>query len=104
MGRQFPSLISAFLEVIITSLFPLLVFPNETDRFHVLSITEKNNLLPGNSQDHVISFGALSMYLYEEEMEKALQGAIRIAKPCGHLCFTHFVEPLEFLKVPYLSQ
>ena len=48
--------------------------------------------------DHVISFGALAMYLYEEEMEKALEEAIRIAKPGGRLCFTHFIEPRGVLK------
>ena len=74
------------------------VFPNEAEHFHVFSMTKRNDLIPNNSQDHVISFGALAMYLYREEMEKALKEAIRIAKPEGHLCFTHFIEPSGKLK------
>ena len=69
------------------------IFPNEKDNFYVLTMTEKNNRLHDNSYDHVISFGALGMYLYKDEMEFALREAIRIAKPGGRLCFTHFIEP-----------
>ena len=74
------------------------IFPNEKDNFYALSMTEKNNRLQDNSYDHVISFGALAMYLYKDEMELALREAIRIAKPGGRLCFTHFIEPDGVLK------
>ena len=33
------------------------------------------------------------MYLYEDQMEVALREALRIVKPGGHVCLTHFVEP-----------
>ena len=69
------------------------VFPKEGHNFYVVAMTQKNDFLPDNSQDHVVSFGAFAMYLYEDEMEIALQEAIRITKPGGHMCFTHFTEP-----------
>ena len=40
-------------------------------------MTEKNTLVPDNSQDVVISFGAFAMYLYKEDMEVALAEALR---------------------------
>ena len=69
------------------------IFPGEPNNFFVASMTKKNDAIPDNSKDHVISFGALAMYLYKEEMLKALEEALRITKPGGHLCFTHFIEP-----------
>ena len=69
------------------------VFPDEAPNFYVMPMTQKNEFLPDNSQSHVISFGAFAMYLYEDEMEVALQEAIRITKSGGHMCFTHFTEP-----------
>ena len=88
------------------------VFPREAENFYVLSMTKKNDLIPENSQDHVISFGALAMYLYKDQMEEALQEAIRIIKPGGRMCFTHFIEPggkrkwsiIEPVKKSYWSQ
>ena len=68
-------------------------FRNEADQFRVLSMTEKNDKVMDDSIDHVISIGAFAMYLYIEEMELALKEAIRITKPRGKMCFTHFVEP-----------
>lgn len=68
-------------------------FPNESSHFYVLSMTQKNDYTLNDSKDHVISFGAFAMYLYREEMKKALEEAIRIARPGGHICFTHFIEP-----------
>ena len=61
--------------------------------FYHFSMTQKYEFLSHNSQDHVISFGAFAMYLYKDEMETSLQEALRIVKPGGHLCYTHFVEP-----------
>ena len=40
-------------------------------------MTEKNNAVPDNSQDVVISFGAFAMYLYKSDMELALIEALR---------------------------
>ena len=48
--------------------------------------------LENNSQDHVISAGALGMYLYKNEMITAIKEAVRMTKPGGSLCFTHFLE------------
>lgn len=47
--------------------------------------------LENNSQD-VISAGALGMYLYKNEMITAIKEAVRMTKPGGSLCFTHFLE------------
>ena len=69
------------------------IFPKEASRFYVLSMTQKHDLIPNDSIDHVISFGALAMYLYEDEMKITLEEAIRVTKPGGRLCFTHFIEP-----------
>ena len=80
-----------------------LIFPSEANNFYVASMTEKNNLIPDNNKDHVISFGALAMYLYKEEMLRALEEALRIAKPGGHLCFTHFIEPTGKAKYSILE-
>ncbi len=32
------------------------------------------------------------MYLYKNEMLKAIKEAVRMTKPGGSLCFTHFIE------------
>ena len=40
------------------------VFPEDSDQFYVISMTDKNTFVPDNSQDIVISFGAFAMYLY----------------------------------------
>ena len=69
------------------------LFPKDATQFHIISMTKKNERISDNSKDHVISVGAFAMYLYVDEMEMALKEAIRITKPGGHLCFTHFVEP-----------
>jgi len=53
-------------------------------------------LPPGAEQrsfDHVVSFGALAMYLDRDEMAVALHTATRMVRPGGSFCFTHFVEP-----------
>jgi ubiquinone/menaquinone biosynthesis C-methylase UbiE len=74
------------------------IFPKETSNFYVSTMTEKNDNISDNSKDHVISFGAMAMYLYIEQMLTAIKEALRISKPGGHLCFTHFVEPNGVLK------
>lgn len=48
--------------------------------------------LENNNQDHVISEGALGMYLYKNEMITAIKEAVRMTKPGGSLYFTHFLE------------
>ena len=52
-------------------------FPEESNHFYVISMTEKNNFVVDNSQDIVISFGAFAMYLYKDDMELALIEALR---------------------------
>ena len=53
------------------------VFPEDSDQFYVISMTDKNTFVPDNSQDIVISFGAFAMYLYKEDMELGLTEALR---------------------------
>ena len=53
------------------------VFPEDSDQFYVISMTDKNTFVPDNSQDIVISFGAFAMYLYKEDMVVALTEALR---------------------------
>ena len=57
-------------------------FPEEDNHFYVISMTEKNNFVPDNSQDIVISFGAFAMYLYKDDMELALIEALRYHTVC----------------------
>ena len=52
-------------------------FPEESNHFYVISMTDKNNFVSDNSQDIVISFGAFAMYLYKDDMELALIEALR---------------------------
>jgi ubiquinone/menaquinone biosynthesis C-methylase UbiE len=68
-------------------------FPKFADNFYHLSMTSANEKVPDSSQDHVLSFGALGMYLYREEMTAAVAEAVRILKPGGGMCLTHFIEP-----------
>ena len=68
------------------------VFLTDAENFIILPMTQKNDFLSDSSQDHVVSFGAFAMYLYEQEIEVALQEAIRITKPGRHMCFTTFTE------------
>ena len=65
------------------------IIPN--GNFFCQNMTERHNI-PSNSQDHVISVGALGMYLFKEEMLIAIKEAVRMTKPGGSLCFTHFIE------------
>ena len=53
------------------------VFPEDSDQFYVISMTDKNTFVPDNSQDIVISFGAFAMYLHKEDMVVALTEALR---------------------------
>lgn len=69
------------------------VFPRFADRFFVHDMTQKHESVPDNSYDHVISLGALAMYLTEEGMQKAISEALRMTKPGGSLLITHFIEP-----------
>ena len=55
-------------------------FSVENTQFYVISMTEKNELIPDNTQDLVISFGAFAMYLFKEEMVVALKEALRFQK------------------------
>ena len=60
--------------------------------FIKMSMTEKHPL-KSNSQDYVVSFGAVGMYLYKNEMLIAIKEMARITKPGGSLCITHFIHP-----------
>ena len=65
------------------------VFPKS--KFYCQNMKKKNDI-PSNYYDHVISAGALGMYLYKDEMLIAIKEAVRMTKPGGSLCFTHFIE------------
>jgi|LakMenE01Jun11ns_1017448.scaffolds.fasta_scaffold9959475_11 SAM-dependent methyltransferase len=63
----------------------------KSNNFYCLNMIDKHPI-PDNSVDHVISSGALGMYLKKEEMVLAIKEAVRMTKPGGSLCFTHFLE------------
>ena len=65
------------------------IFPKS--KFYCQNMIKKHTI-PSNSQDHVISTGALAMYLNKDDMLTAMNEAIRITKPGSSLCFTHFIE------------
>lgn len=69
------------------------IFPNQSDHFFVHNMTQKHNNIPDNYYDHVLSFGALAMYLTKDEMKKAIKEAVRITKPGGSLLMTSFIAP-----------
>ena len=68
-----------------------LVFDKTPNNFFVLNMINKQPI-KDNTQDHVISSGALGMYLYTNEMIIAIKEAVRMTKPGGSLCFTSFLE------------
>ena len=74
------------------------IFPEAADAFTVADMAGRGcSAAADASQDHVVSFGALAMYLSYSEMGLALREARRIAKPSASLAFTHFLgtgEPL----------
>jgi ubiquinone/menaquinone biosynthesis C-methylase UbiE len=67
------------------------IFNKRSDNFYCLNMIDKHPI-PDNSMDHVISAGALGMYLTKNEMILAIKEAVRMTKPGGSLCFTHFLE------------
>lgn len=69
------------------------IFPEQSSNFFVRDMILKHASIADNYYDHVISFGALAMYLTRDEMDKAIQEAIRMTKPGGSLLFSHFAEP-----------
>lgn len=69
------------------------IFPEQSDNFFISDMTEKHVNIPDNYYDHVVSFGALGMYLIKSEMKKAVTEAVRITKPGGSLLFTGFIAP-----------
>lgn len=69
------------------------IFPNQAERFFVADMMVPNSDIPDNYFDHVLSFGALGMYLTKPQMLQAAKEAIRITKPGGSLLFTSFIRP-----------
>ena len=67
-------------------------FPKQSDQFFIWDMTQKSNI-PENYYDHVLSFGALAMYLPKNQIKKAIKEAVRITKPGGSLLFTNFIAP-----------
>lgn len=46
-----------------------------------------------NSMDHVVSFGAVGMYLTRDEIARVVKEAVRVVRPGGTVLFTQLVEP-----------
>ncbi len=69
------------------------IFPTQKDRFFVQDMTLRNESIPDNTFDHVLSFGALGMYLTKSQMLQATKEAVRITKPGGSLLFTSLIRP-----------
>ena len=69
------------------------IFLKQSDHFFIYDMTQRHNNIPDNYYDHVLSFGALAMYLTKDEMKKAIKEAARIRKPGGSLLFTGFIAP-----------
>lgn len=69
------------------------VFPSQADHFIVHDMTKKHENIPDGFFDHVVSFGALAMYLPRDKMLVAIKEALRMTKPGGSLVITSFMEP-----------
>lgn len=69
------------------------IFPKQSKHFFVWDMTKKYHNIPDDYYDHVLSFGALALYLTKYEMVTAIKEAVRITKPGGSLLFTSFVVP-----------
>lgn len=69
------------------------IYPQFKHLFNVQKMQDKHKHINNNSFDHVVSFGALAMYLTKEEIKLAMIEAVRITRPGGSLCITHFIEP-----------
>ena len=70
-----------------------IIFPDQSDNFFVGDMIENYSNIPDNYYDHVVSFGALAMYLTKNQMKQAIKEAVRITKPGGSLLFSHFIAP-----------
>lgn len=70
-----------------------LYFPDSETSFFVMDMTKQNENIPNNHYDHVVSFGALGMYLKRDGLIEAIHESIRITKPGGSLCITNMIEP-----------
>ena len=51
------------------------LFLKQSDHFFIWDMTQRHNTIPDNYYDHVLSFGALAMYLTKDEMKKAIKEA-----------------------------
>jgi ubiquinone/menaquinone biosynthesis C-methylase UbiE len=69
------------------------IFKEHAHRFYDQDMTLKHESVPDNSYDHVVSMGALGMYLTPEDMKTGIKEAVRMTKPGGSLVFTNFIEP-----------
>jgi cyclopropane fatty-acyl-phospholipid synthase-like methyltransferase len=69
------------------------VFPRHAKNFYLQDMSKKHEKIPANYYDHVVSFGALAMYLTLEQMNAAIKEAVRMTKPGGTMLFTSFIAP-----------
>eukprot|EP00316_Scyphosphaera_apsteinii_P005980 CAMPEP_0119310550 /NCGR_PEP_ID=MMETSP1333-20130426/19631_1 /TAXON_ID=418940 /ORGANISM="Scyphosphaera apsteinii, Strain RCC1455" /LENGTH=277 /DNA_ID=CAMNT_0007314751 /DNA_START=379 /DNA_END=1213 /DNA_ORIENTATION=- len=68
------------------------LFPSARSQFVIGPMVGLGGNMPNHSFDHVISFGAMAMYLLKDEMALTMREAVRLAKPGASLGFTHFIE------------
>lgn len=68
-------------------------FPEFASSFLVGDMAMPRLPVADDSYDHVISIGALAMYLKRDGMTHAMSEAVRILKPGGSLAFSMFLEP-----------
>eukprot|EP00747_Dinoflagellata_sp_TGD_P109783 gnl/TRDRNA2_/TRDRNA2_170788_c0_seq7.p1 gnl/TRDRNA2_/TRDRNA2_170788_c0~~gnl/TRDRNA2_/TRDRNA2_170788_c0_seq7.p1 ORF type:complete len:302 (+),score=23.59 gnl/TRDRNA2_/TRDRNA2_170788_c0_seq7:136-906(+) len=62
-------------------------------QFLVHDMTKTHVEIGNNSFDHVISMGAMCMYLKQNQMPDAVREMVRIVKPGGSLLISHCIEP-----------
>ena len=60
-------------------------------QFYLHNMIQKHPI-PNDSFDHVLSIGALAMYLYKPEVIIAIKELVRLTKPGGSIVITHFIE------------
>lgn len=67
--------------------------PAHAHNFFVEDMTKKHSNIPDNSYDHVISIGAMAMYLSKNQIKNTIKEAVRITKPGGSILITTFIAP-----------
>ncbi len=69
------------------------VFYVQRENFFVQDMSLVNEHIAENTYDHVISFGAVGMYLKKPQILDSIKEAVRITKPGGSLIITSLIRP-----------